>query len=77
MKNTSYNAPNKYVIFCKGENMSNKEIFEALKRGRKLAAFARFIGISQRQIYNLLKSEKMKDCQYLNYILFLRHLFEE
>ena len=56
--------------------MKNKEIFEALKRRRKLAPFARFIGISQRQIYNLLKSEKMKDNQYLNYIFFLRSMFE-
>ena len=57
--------------------MTNKEISTALKAKRKVAAFGRFLGISTRTVYNLLNSDKTKDSQYYNYILFLRSMFEK
>lgn len=56
--------------------MKNKEILYALKQKRKIAAFAQFVGLSVQGVYKVLDDERPHKAQYMNYILFLRHLFE-
>ena len=52
--------------------MTNKEILTALKNKRDITAFARFIGVTVRTIYNILNSEKKRDNQTHNFIEFIK-----
>ena len=52
--------------------MTNKEILTALKNKRDVTAFARFMGVTVRTIYNILNSEKKRDNQYYNFIQFIK-----
>lgn len=52
--------------------MTNKEILTALKSKRDITAFARFMSVTVRTIYNILNSEKKRDNQYYNFIQFIK-----
>lgn len=56
--------------------MKNKEILKALKNRRKVSEFAKFLNLSVQGLYKLLNNESPHKSQYLNYLLFLRYLFE-
>lgn len=51
--------------------MENKEILEHLSKHRDKAKFAKYLGISARQIYNLLNSDKPQHRQEGNFIDFV------
>lgn len=55
--------------------MKNKDILRALQNRRKVSDFAKYIGVTPRTVYNILKSEKPKDSQYYNFIKYLLYLF--
>ena len=51
--------------------MTNKEILQCLSNKRDVTNFSKYVGISKRQVYNLLRSEKTQHSQYLNFIRFV------
>lgn len=51
--------------------MTNKEILNALSKKRAVTDYARFLNVTPRTVYNILKSEKIKDNQYYNFIRFV------
>lgn len=51
--------------------MENKEILKYLSKHRHKAKFAKYLGISTRQIYNLLNSDKPQHRQEGNFIDFV------
>lgn len=56
--------------------MNNQEILKALQKKRRVTAFAKYIGYkSPRALYKAMKSEKKKDNQYYNFIMFLLEEF--
>jgi hypothetical protein len=59
----------------KADKMKNSEILRALQHQRKISEFAKYIGVTPRTVYNILKSEKPKDSQYYNFIKYLLYLF--
>jgi hypothetical protein len=59
----------------KADKMKNSEILRALQHRRKISDFAKYIGVTPRTVYNILKSEKPKDSQYYNFIKYLLYLF--
>jgi hypothetical protein len=61
--------------FTKGKKMKNSDILKALQHRRKISDFAKYIGVTPRTVYNILKSEKPKDSQYYNFIKYLLYLF--
>lgn len=59
----------------KAHKMKNSDILRALQNKRKVSDFARYIGVTPRTVYNILKSEKPKDSQYYNFIKYLLYVF--
>lgn len=51
--------------------MENKEILKHLSKHRHKSKFAKYLGISTRQIYNLLNSDKPQHRQAGNFIDFV------
>lgn len=76
VKNISYITACKYEkTFKKADKMKNTDILRALQHRRKISDFAKYIGVTPRTVYNILKSDKPKDSQYYNFIKYLLYLF--
>lgn len=59
----------------KADKMKNSDILKALQSRRKVSDFAKYIGVTPRTVYNILKSDKSKDSQYYNFIKYLLYTF--
>lgn len=51
--------------------MTNAEILNALSKHRDVSKFAKYIRVTPRTLYNLLKNEKPQANQYYNFLMFI------
>lgn len=57
--------------------MTNADILKVLQSKRKVAEFARFLGMSRMGVFKLLKNDKKRYNQYMNYIEFIKREYEK